>query len=326
MNKRTCLRLCLALGLLSTSAAFAQSQGVLTMVVPYPAGGASDVFARSISPELGRQLNRTIVIENISGASGSIAANKVLGARTGGEMLFMASPTEVILAPAVLKAVKYKAEDFKLLGLIDKAPLTLFVRASLPVNTIDELVAYAKQPGAKPLTYGTTGPGSVYHLATEGMRRAAGLEMTHVPYRGGAPLLQDLIAGNIDMTLLPASGTISGMAETGKIRAIAVAGNSRSLRFPKVATIRESKALPDFTAPDMWAGVMVPATTPQPLQDQLHAALARTLALPELRTAVEAVSAAPVPAGLSLPQAAAFYQAQSDALRAAAKAANVDPN
>lgn len=104
-----------------------------------------------------------------------------------GDVLFMASPTDVLLAPTLLSSARYRPEDFKLIGLVDKAPLTLFVRNSLPVSNLDELAAYVKRDVAKPLYYGTTGPGSFYHLALSDRQRMSGLPMTHVPYRGGAP-------------------------------------------------------------------------------------------------------------------------------------------
>jgi tripartite-type tricarboxylate transporter receptor subunit TctC len=326
MNRRNCLRASAALGALALLPAFAQTGAgtTMTMVVPYPAGGASDVFARAISPALGRELGRTLIIENISGASGSIAANKVLGARPAGDMLIMASPTEVILAPSLLKAVRYQPEDFRLIGLVDKAPLTVFVRANLPVNTMDELLAYARKPDSKPLAYGSTGPGSFYHLITDSLQRTTGVPMTHVPYRGGAPLLQDLIAGNIDFVLLPASITVGSMVQAGRIKAIGVAGPARGHRLPNVQTFAESKSVTGFVAPEMWAGIMVPSTASPEFTQQLHAAMSRAMAAPEVARSLEGAAAGMVPAMVPLAQADAFYKGQVSALKAAAKAAQIE--
>lgn len=324
MNRRNCLLAGAALATVNLGAAFAQNPaGTLTIVVPYAAGGASDVFARAIAPTLGQELGRTIVVENISGASGSIAATKVLAERDVGASLLMASPTDVILAPLLLKSVRYKAEDFQLLGLMDKAPLTMFVRADLPVQNVDQLIAHARRPGAAPLSYGTTGPGSVYHLAIESLRRQTNVPMTHVPYRGGAPMLQDLMAGNIDMVMLPASITFASMAKAGKIRAIAVAG-PRSSRMPEVQSFAESKTVSGYTAPEMWAGLMAPARTPAESVQKMHAALSRTLAKPDVRAALEGASAGGVPATLSLSQTSVFYKDQVQAITELAKAANVE--
>ncbi|HSV53916.1 MAG TPA: tripartite tricarboxylate transporter substrate binding protein [Burkholderiaceae bacterium] len=328
MNKKTFLRATLALAAACAAPAFAQTPATgtpISIVVPYPAGGISDIFARALAPTLGKILGRNVVVENITGASGSIAASKVLNAPPNGNLLFMGSPTEVVLAPVTLKAVKYQASDFRLLGLVTQAPLALYVRGDLPVNSVDELLAYARKPGAKELSYGSTGPGSLYHLAGEGLREAAGLHAVHIPYRGGMPLLQDLMGSSVDMTLLPADGTIAKMAEGGKMKAIAVAAPARSPRFPNVQTFAESKALPQFTAQGVWGGVMVPAAMPEALVVQLHKALSETLASPEVRQALDAAGGA-MPPIMSLAQAAAFYQTESTKLIAAAKAAKLEPN
>lgn len=332
MNKKNFLRLSLALAAACAAPAFAQTPAAapasgtpISIIVPYPPGGVSDIFARTVAPPLGKLLNRTIVVENVTGASGSIAASKVLSGPPNGNLLFMGSPTEVVLAPVTLKAVKYQASDFRLLGLIMQAPLAVYVRGDLPVNNIDELLAYARKPGNKELSYGSTGPGSLYHLAGEGFREAAGINAVHIPYRGGMPLLQDLMGSSVDMTFLPADGTIAKMAEGGKMKAIAVAAPARSPRFPNAPTFAESKALPQFTTQGVWGGLMVPATTPEPLAAQIHKALAETLAMPDVRQALEAAGSS-VPPPMSLAQAAAFYKNESSKLIAAAKAAKLEPN
>jgi tripartite-type tricarboxylate transporter receptor subunit TctC len=328
MNRREYLRAAAALGALGalrlpTALAQTPPGGVMTMIVPYPAGGASDVFARAMTPALGRILGRTVVVENISGASGSIAATRVLANKPRGETLLMASPTDVILAPALLKSVRYQASDFKLIGLVDKAPLTVFVRNGLPVRTVDELVAYMRRPGAVPLSYGTTGPGSFYHLVAEELQKTIGVTMTHAPYRGGAPLMQDLVGENIDMTLLPASVTASSMVTSGRIRAIGVMGSARAARLPDVQTFAESKTLSRFHALDMWAGVMVPQDTPAEVTQRLHAAMAQALADREVHAALSAAAAGVVPPMMSLAEAESFYRAQTASLVTAAKSASI---
>lgn len=306
--------------------AFAQvAAGTVTIVVPYPAGGVSDLLARAVAPAMGKLLSRTVVIENVTGASGSIAAAKVLAAPANGTMLFMGSPTEVVLAPMTIKAVKYTAADFRLLDLVNTSSLALYVRGDLPVNSVDELLAYARKPGAKELSYGSTGPGSLYHLAGDSLREAAGLNAVHIPYRGGMPLLQDLMGGSVDMTVMPADGTIAKMVDSGKMRAIAVAAPARSPRFPNVPTFAESKGLPKFGTPQAWVGLLVPAATPEPVAAQLHKALADAMAQPEVRHAVEAAGGT-VPAPMSLAQANSFLRQDSAKLEALAKAAKLEPN
>ena len=306
-------------------AAQAPAATPLSIIVPYPAGGVSDVLARAIAPTLGRILGRTTIVENLPGASGSIAANRLLAAPANGSTLFIGSPTEVVLAPVTLKTVKYQASDFRLLGLLTEGPLAVYVRSSLPVASIDELMTHSRQNADKPLSYGSTGIGSIYHLATEELKTASGLNAVHIPYRGGSALLQDLMGGNVDMAMFPAVGAMSKLVESGRMKAIAVAAPVRSARFPSVATFAESKSLPRFSTQNVWAGVLVPATTPEALVVQLHKALAETLATPEVRQAVEAAGDS-LPAPLSLAQAAAFYQGEAGKLIAAAKLAKLEPN
>lgn len=330
--KNTFTRLLLALAstcLLSVVAPVAHAQmapgTVVSIIVPYPAGGLSDLLARAIAPTLSKLLSRTVVIENITGASGSIAAAKVLNAPANGSMLFLGSPTEAVLAPLTLRTVKYQASDFRLISMMNTAPLALYVRGDLPVSNVDELLALAKQSTAKDLSYGSTGPGSLYHLAGDSFRAAAGINAVHIPYRGGMPLLQDLMGNNVDMTLMPVDGTIAKMVESGKMKAIAVAAPARSVRFPNVPTFSESKSMPRFTTPPVWGGVMVSSATPESVVAQLFKALSDTLAVPEVRQAIEAAGGG-LPAPMTLGQMSDFYQGESVKLTALAKAAKLEPN
>lgn len=316
---------CLLPALSPTAQAQAPSGSAVSIVVPYPAGGMSDVLARAIAPRLGKQLGRTVIIENVTGASGSIAAAKVLNAPVNGNLLFMGSSTEVVLAPLTIKAVKYKASDFRLLGLVSSGPLALYVRGDLPVNSVDELLAYAKRPGAKELSYGSIGPGSLFHLAGDSLRAAAGIGAVHVPYRGGMPLFQDLMGGSVDMAVIPADGLIAKLVESGKIKALAVASPMRSPRLPNVPTFAESRALPRFVAPPVWIGVLAPAATPEPVVAQLHKALNDTLAMPEVRQALDAAGGTQAPP-MTLAQSSAFLQSETAKLGALAKAAKLEPN
>ena len=324
--KKTIWTLALAAGFAGTALAQMPASQPMTFVVPYPPGGVSDIMARALAPAMGKVLGRTIVADNLPGASGSIAAKKVLDAPANGNLLFMGSPTEAVLAPATLKAVKYQPMDFRLLAVVYQAPLALYVRGDLPAHSVDELLAYARKPDTKPLSYGSTGPGSLFHLAGEGLREASGLDLAHIAYRGGAPLMQDVMGGNVDMTLLPADGNIAKRVEGGRMRAIAIAAPARVAAFPNVPTFAESKSLPRFTAQGVWAGVMVPAATPEPVVVQLHKALGEALAMPDVRQALEAAGGTSLPAFQTLDQAKAFYQGEIGKLTAAAKLAKLEPN
>ncbi|MCJ0766150.1 tripartite tricarboxylate transporter substrate binding protein [Variovorax terrae] len=302
-------------------AAAAQGADTLSIVVPFPAGGVSDVFARILAPRLGRQLGKTTIVENVTGASGSLAANKVLKRADQGDTLFLASPTELILAPATLAAIKYKPSDFRVVALISRTPLALYVRGDLPARSIDEFVAFAK---TRSLTYGSVGIGSIYHLATEGLREAAGLQLTHVPYRGGMPMLQDLQGGLVDLALFPADGNLAKMVAGGRMRAIGVTGAARVPAFPDVPTFAESRSLATFSTVDAWGSVALPAATPDRLVRAVHTAATTVLSDIDVRKQLEAAAGGPLAPLLNLEQLAAFYAAEVAKFTTAVRRAKLD--
>ena len=190
--------------------------GDLTLLVAQPAGGITDAFARAVAPALGHALGRVAVVENVTGASGSIAASKRLAAVPEGTTLFVGSPSETVLAPLTLRAVRYKPQDFRLLGLINDSPLALYARGDLPANDLDELVALARRAGDRTLSYGSTGQGSMFHLVTVRLLSTTGIQATHVPYRGGGPMLTDLQGGRIDFAILPVDALLASMVAGGR--------------------------------------------------------------------------------------------------------------
>lgn len=323
MNRRSallalCGPACLPVALADT--------GLITMYVPFPAGGTSDVFARALSPGLAAQLQRTVVVENLAGASGSIAANKVLGRGAAGDALFLASPTELILAPATLKAVKYSPNDFRPVHLISRPPLGVYVRADLPANNIDELVALAKSSKDRPLSYGSVGVGSVYHLAGDALMQAAGLNLTHVPYRGGTPLLQDLMGGQLDLAFFPLDGHLVKMLSGGKMRVIRVTSASRSPLLPAAGSFAESKSLPRFSTVDVWGGVFVPKATPEAVVQALHRAAQEAVNRPEVRKSLEAAAGTPLLPPMSLEQLNSFYSQEIAQFQDATRRAHLEAN
>lgn len=298
--------------------------GILTILVAQPAGGVTDVFARAVAPALGRRLGRVAVVENITGASGSIAANHLLAAVPDGSTLFVGSPSETVLAPLTLRAVRYKPTDFRLLGLINDSPLALYARSDLPANSLDELVALAHSGGGPPLSYGSTGQGSLFHLVTETLLSTTGIKATHVPYRGGMPLLNDLQGGTIDFTMLSVDALLGSMVAGGRMKVLGVSSAHRLARFPAAATFDESKAAPAVGRPSIWVGVLVPAAMNESTSVQLHKAVAEALGDADVRQAIDAAGGA-VPPPMSLADAARFYAAEALKLQALAKAAHVAP-
>lgn len=298
----------------------------MTIYVPFPAGGTSDVFARTLAPTLSKQVQRTVIVDNLAGASGSIAAHKVLSRGGAGDALFLASPTESILAPATLKMAKYKPSDFRMVGLISRVPLGVYVRADLPVQTIDELVAYARNHKDAPLSYGSVGIGSVYHLAGHALMEAVGVPMTHVPYKGGAPLMQDLMGSRLDMVLFPVDGNAVTRLSTGKMRIIGISSPTRSPLFPNAGTFAESKSLPKFTTVDVWGGLLVAKSTPETTVQALHRAFQATVEDPATKKAMDSATGGTLAPAMSLDQLARFYSAEATRFEQAVKQANIELN
>ncbi|WP_162258062.1 MULTISPECIES: tripartite tricarboxylate transporter substrate binding protein [unclassified Hydrogenophaga] len=289
-----------------------------------PAGGVTDIFARAVAPALGRRLGRVVVVENVTGASGSIAATRLLAAEPDGSTLFVGSPSETVLAPLTLRAVRYKPKDFRLLGLVNDSPLALYARSDLPANNLDELVALARKRGDRPLSYGSTGQGSLFHLVTEMLLSTTGMQATHVPYRGGMPMLIDLQRGIIDFTMLPVDALLGSMIAGGRMKVLGVSSAQRLKRFPAAATFDESRSAPAFGRPSIWVGLLVPAAMSESISVQLHEVVADALGDADVRHAIDAAGGA-VPSRMSLVEAARFYAADTVKLEALAKAAHVEP-
>ena len=226
MKRRTLLAAAAALG--ASAAARAQQPAipsVLTLMVPFPAGGVSDLYARAVAPRMAKELDCTVIVDNLAGASGSIAVARAMG-RAASDMVVVGSPTEMILAPAMLQSARYKPEDFRPLALLSQSQLALYARADLPMGNVDELVAWARANRDKPLTYGSVGIGSIYHLAGQAFADAVGVPMNHVPYKGGAP-------GNTGERALPVTASTLGLPLATRWAMSPFAGsNTRSMCPP----------------------------------------------------------------------------------------------
>lgn len=310
-----------------TGAAMAQATagGTITLVVPYPPGGVSDVLARGVAPALADAVGRPVVVENITGASGSIGAARMLQGPPDGSRILVGSATETVLAPLTIKSLRYQATDFRLLALIYSAPMALYARPDLDARSVDELAALATRRAARPLSYGSPGTGSLYHLEMEKLRTTLGIEALHVPYRGGAPMLQDLMAGVIDFTLLPQDNVLGAMVDGGKLRMLGVTADHRSARRADVPTLDESLRARGFGHPTVWVGLFVPQAMPDASTAQLHRTLVQVLAQSQTRLALEATGGT-VPAAMNLVQVQAFYAQEVRSLQDMARSADVQPN
>ena len=265
----------------------------ITLVVPYAAGGGNDVIARIVAEKMGASLGQSIVIENRGGAGGTIATRQVAKSEPDGYTLLIAT-SSLAINPSLYPNVGYDPrKDFAPIGLIASSSNVVLVNNTVPVRSTAELIALAKQkPGE--LTFASTGTGSSVHLAAELFAGMAGIKINHVPYKGSAPALNDLVGGHVTM-MFSTMASAAGLVKDGsKVRAIGVTGAKRSALFPDLPTVAEG-GLPGYEAV-LHYGIVAAAGTPRPIIDRLNAALNVALATDDVkrRLAVEGAEALPV--------------------------------
>lgn len=293
----------------------------LTLVVPYPAGGASDFIARKLQADVAKDLGQSVVIDNVGGAGGTIGLNKVLAAPADGYTASIGSPMELILAPMAIQGVKMKSEDFRLVAQLVTTNTVLVVRNTLEAKTVDELVALAKKSADKPLTYGSVGNGSLYHLIGEKFGQLTGTKLTHIPFRGIAPLMTDLMGGQIDMAFLPMAGPVMPTIADGKFRALGITAKTPHPLFKQYPAMA---AMPGLAAMefDLWAGAQVAKGTPDDVVARLNKAFYASLQNPDVRKALEATGNT-VMSPRSPAELATVYQQEIERYRAIAKSINL---
>src|SRR5215467_10931971 len=246
----------------------------ITMVVPFPPGPSLDLVARLTGAKLADALGQTVVVENRTGANGTLGANAVARAAPDGRTLLFTTASTQVTAVHLMKSLPYDpVKDFTPIVAAVEPVTCLIVNSALPVNSIAELVAYAKaRPGA--LSYGSSGVGSVFHLMGELFNQTAGVSINHVPYRGVAPALQDVIAGHIPMAFLSISNVLA-LGDTGNVKILAVL---EPMRFARRADIPStSEAIPAFRKPSSWFGVLGPAGLPAPTVAKLNGDIVKAL-------------------------------------------------
>ena len=325
MNLKTLIgSLLMAASTLSPSWAQNYPTKPISLIVPYPAGGPSDFFARKVQPDAAAKLGQQpMIIENIGGAGGAIGMAKLISAPADGYTLSAGSPMELVLAPMAIQGVKYKPEDFKLVAQFTTTNTILTVRNSLNIKTVDELLAYARKNTDKPLSYGSVGPGSLYHLIGEKFSQLTKLQMLHVPYKGIAPLLTDLMGGQIDMAFLPMGGSIPQAIADGKILGLAVTSKTPHplfKQFPAMAAMKGLEAM-EF---DIWAGIQVHKNTPDHIVNALNKAFYASVEVPETRKVFEANGNVILPTRTPA-ELARIYQGEIERYRAIAKSINLQP-
>lgn len=287
----------------------APTRTTASMIVPYPAGSAFDIVARRIQTDLGSSLGKTVIVENYGGASGSLGPQRLLNA--DGEMLTMivASPNELTLPPLAMKSVRYKPEDFRMLAQLTSGVLAIIARPDYPADNLKELIEKAKQPGARPLSFASTGVGSVFHMVGVDFGRRLNIPVTHVPYKGGAPAIQDVMGGQIDVTFLPLIPGYIESAKAGKIKVLGMLSSERHTGMPHVPSVDDIPALRGFHYA-MWTGLFVSSKLPKATADEISKAANRIVEQASFRAWV-AERGNSAGTAMNLDQAATYYSQES---------------
>ncbi len=292
-------------GLLGAGIAFAQSYPAkpVRMLVAFPAGGSADIVARVLAQKLSEAIGQQIIVDNRPGAGGNLAFEALAKAEPDGYTILNSTPG-IVINPSLYRKVSFKIEDFVAISLVGEAPLLIMAHPSLPANTIPELVKLAKaKPGA--IRYASAGNGSSSHLASEVFRMMAGIDMLHVPYKGGGPALQDVIGGQVEITSLPIAESMP-LVRAKRVKAIGQTGSKRSLIAPEVATLDES-GVKGYSV-TTWYVLFGPAKMPPEIVARLHAELEKLLKRADTQEKFKEVGVDII--GTNPAQAAAFVKSE----------------
>jgi tripartite-type tricarboxylate transporter receptor subunit TctC len=284
-----------ALGLALAQGALAQAgypSRTIAMVVGFAPGGGTDTVARIVAPKLAASLGTAVVVENKAGAGGNVATDHVAKAAPDGYTILLGNVGSLAVAPHLVAKLPYDP-------LRDLAPITmavvfanvLVVDPALGIRDLDDFVKYAKaKPGS--ISYGSSGIGGAGHLAGELLKQMAGIDIVHVPYKGGGPAMQGMLGGQVQ-AIFATPVSAGGQIKAGKIRAIATTGTARSIHLPDVPTVAES-GYPGYEALN-WYAYLAPAATPRPIIDRLNAELVRALKAPDVREQLDRQGVEPQP-------------------------------
>ena len=301
-----CFAACLALATSALGHAQSYPSKPIRFVVPYPPGGPLDIVARLLGQHVGESLKQPVIVENKAGAGGNIGADLVAKSAPDGYTILMGAVATHAINPSLYASMPYDArKDFIPVTQIASTPNVLVVNPALPVHNVREFIDYAKANPGK-LNFGSGSTGSAGHLAGELFKSLAGVQMTHVPYKGAAPAMNDLIGGQIQLMFDNLASSL-GQIKAGKVRALAVTTAKRSELAPDLPTIAES-GLPGFDI-NTWFGLFVPAGTPKAIVDRLHDEFVTALNLPEVRGKMLALGAEPV--GSTPDQFAAYIRSEA---------------
>ena len=283
----------------------------LTIIVPFTAGGSSDIGARMLATELSKLLGQPVVVDNVAGAGGAIAMQKLMRAPADGYTLLYGGLSESLLIPLINPAVNYKVEDLMPIAMVGSTPVVFVARPDFAANSIDELVELARKNPGK-LSFGSAGIGSFAHVMTEVIKDKVHVFMVHIPYRGGSQILTDVISGQIDLGVTTVSNAAS-MIAAKRVKVLGVSSRKRVSIIKEVPTFAESRALKDLEM-QVWALMFTPLGTPPAVVSKLNAAINSAMELPGIKALLVKLGAE-LPGLLSPAQAQAFLQAEQKMYR-----------
>ncbi|WP_036050745.1 tripartite tricarboxylate transporter substrate binding protein [Bradyrhizobium sp. Tv2a-2] len=293
---------------------------IIKLVVPYPAGGTTDLLGRLIADRLKSALAATVIVENKPGAGTTIGAEQVARAEADGYTLLMATSTTLAINRTLYKSLPYDpVRDFAAIALVAAVPFVLVINPSIPAKTLAEFIAYAKrEPG---LTYGSAGNGSPQHLGAEMLKSQAGIDIRHVPYRGSVPAMLDVIAGHISFMVVDLQPALQQIKE-GKLRVLGVTTRKRAAAAPDIPTLAES-GLAGFELV-AWQGVVAPAGTPRPIVERLATEIGNFVGDSAAREQFAALAIEPLPP--STPESfAAYIKSEGDRWATIVNTAGIEP-
>ena len=319
---RHCSALLAGLALSLSVAAQTYPTKPVSMIVAFPPGGGSDVLGRAVGKGMSEVFGQPVIVENVVGVGGSLGVLKAANAQPDGYTLLAGSPLELIYTPLGVAAAKNKPEDMRLAALVGHTPIAIAVRKDLPVNTLEEFVALART-SAKPLSFGSSGIGSLYHLMAEKALQTAGARGLHAPYNGIAPYLKDLMGGVIDFAVVPLVGPVLGAIDGGQIKVIALASSQPLARLPKLPLASATKGFEDYQF-SIWIGIEASARTPDTQVAAVHKAVYAALGNPDIRKVIETAGST-VAEPMTLKQLDAFYKEEVLKAAAIARSIKLDP-
>jgi tripartite-type tricarboxylate transporter receptor subunit TctC len=277
----------------------------VTIVVPYTPGGSTEILTRILAQNLTQRIGQSFIVENRPGAGTVIGASYVAKAEPDGYTLLMVTPTPMAINVRVHKELPYDPmRDFVPLVMVASAPFVLIVNSDLPVHSVKELIAYAKERPGK-LSYGSGGVGAPHHLYAELFKSMTGIQLTHVPYKGSVPALNDVVAGHIELMFCDVPPS-AGMIQAGKVRALGVTTKARLAAFPDIPPISET--VPGFEVAG-WFMVVAPAKTPPAVVAKLHTEMKAVLATPAIKEQIAKLSLLPLETG-SIDDMRAFVKSE----------------